>query len=336
MRALTSTDLGATQALLRSLNLPTVGVQPEGFVVAEEDGEVVALAGLEVHGRVGLLRSVAVRPEQRSRGVARRLVEHIIQRARDEGLGDLYLLTTTAAGYFPRFGFQPRPRSLAPAALNASPEFQGVCPESATLMHLPLEEIPMPANTAPAPVQPIPGLNEGLSTADLLDALRAAPQRPLEFWLEGRPLVPPGYHTTEIKAVTIEAMDCGGRAAAWRETVIQLMDGSAEEARAGFMSTRKFLAIYDRVARHIPVKGEAEVRFEYGNALSPALQYHVLRVEAQLERVVVHLRTPGVQCKAQDACGTPASAQAGAAQAGADACAPDTGCCAPQSPVQLG
>ena len=41
-------------------------------------------------------------------------------------------------------------------------------------------------------------------------------------------------------------MDCGGRADAWRETVIQLKDGNAQEAQAGFMTTRKFLAIYDR------------------------------------------------------------------------------------------
>jgi len=177
--------------------------------------------------------------------------------------------------------------------------------------------------------QTIPGL-EGLTTTLALHTqLQAQPQRPLEFWLDGQLLVGPGYHVTEVKAVTIEAMDCGGKAATWRETVIQLMDGNAEEAEAGFMTNRKFLAIYDRVTKKIPVRGEAEVRFEYGNAQSPALQYHVSHLDAQADRVIVHLKTPGVQCKAGDACGVPSEAS------GVDeGCAPGSGCCTP-APVEL-
>jgi hypothetical protein len=177
--------------------------------------------------------------------------------------------------------------------------------------------------------QTIPGLTDQTTTAALLADLRALPQRPLEFHLHGERLVPAGYHVTEVKAVTIEAMDCGGKANAWRETVIQLMDGSAEEAEAGFMTNRKFLAIYDRVVKHIPVRAEAEVRFEYGNTAVPALQYHVTHVETQPDRVIVHLRSPGVQCKAGDSCGVPAG--------GADeGCAPGSGCCTPQAPISLG
>ncbi|UBV44453.1 DUF6428 family protein (plasmid) [Deinococcus taeanensis] len=177
--------------------------------------------------------------------------------------------------------------------------------------------------------QTIPGLTDQTITAALLANLRALPQRPLVFQLHGETLVPPGYHVTEVKAVTIEAMDCGGKASAWRETVIQLMDGSAEEAAAGFMTNRKFLAIYDRVVKHIPVREDAEVRFEYGNASTPAMQYHVTHVETQPDRIIVHLRTPGVQCKAGDSCGAPA--------AGTDeGCAPESGCCTPQAPISLG
>lgn len=177
--------------------------------------------------------------------------------------------------------------------------------------------------------QTIPDLNKQTSTQDVIAALRTLPQRPLEFHLHGTLLVPAGYHVTEVKAVTIEAMDCGGKAASWRETIVQLMDGSAEDAKAGFMTNRKFLAIYDRVVKHIPVHGDAEVRFEYGNLAVPAMQYHVSQVEIQPERVVVHLRTSGVQCKAGDSCGLPVEA------VGED-CAPDSGCCVPQAPISLG
>lgn len=173
-------------------------------------------------------------------------------------------------------------------------------------------------------LQPIPGLDETTSTQVLIDALRSSAQRPLEFHVSGQVLVSPGYHVTEVKAVSIETMDCGGKAASWRETVIQLMDGSAEDAAGGFMTNRKFLAIYDRVTARIPVHGDAEVRFEYGNAQSAALQYHVTHLEVQPERLVIHLRQPGVQCKAGQACGLPAGETAAT-----ESCAPNSGCCGP-------
>ncbi|CAM3447859.1 DUF6428 domain-containing protein [Deinococcus saxicola] len=173
-------------------------------------------------------------------------------------------------------------------------------------------------------LHPIPGLSEATATAALIDALRAPSQRPLEFWLSGQVLVSPGYHVTEIKAVSIEAMDCGGKAASWRETVIQLMDGSAEDAAGGFMTNRKFLAIYDRVTGKIPVRAEAEVRFEYGTAQAAAVQFHVTHLEVQPERLIVHLRQPGVQCKAGEACGLSVGETAAA-----ESCAPNSGCCGP-------
>ncbi|GHG26587.1 hypothetical protein CBQ26_01570 [Deinococcus indicus] len=181
--------------------------------------------------------------------------------------------------------------------------------------------------------QPIPGLTEQ-TTAALIRDLRAQPQRPLEFWLNGEVLVPAGYHVTEVKAVTIEAMDCGGRANLWRETVIQLMNGTAAEAQAGFMTNRKFLAIYDRVVRHIPVRDGAELRFEYGNDRAPALQYHVSHLESRPERLIMHLRTPGVQCKAGELCGLPAPDSTDAPDI-TDACEPGSGCCGPQAPISL-
>lgn len=325
-RAALPSDLPGILTLLEHSDLPVSGVEEHvgHFLVTEDAQGLLGTAGLEVHGTTGLLRSVAVAPSDRGQGLAALLVAHLLDQARAFQLQDVYLLTTTAQTYFPRFGFQGVPRSAAPAALLASREFQDACPQSATLMHLALtsQEDPM--------TQTIPGLAQQTTTHTLLDALRSQPQLPLEFWLHGKVLVGPGYHVTEVKAVTIEAMDCGGRADAWRETVIQLKDGTAQEAQAGFLTTRKFLAIYDRVAKHVPVRGEAEVRFEYGNSTVPAMQYHVTHIEPQAGRVIVHLRTPSVQCKASDACGTPATA---ASDSGAG-CAPESGCCTP-APAEL-
>ncbi|KQR18859.1 DUF6428 family protein [Deinococcus sp. Leaf326] len=176
--------------------------------------------------------------------------------------------------------------------------------------------------------QTIPGLHDQSTTQHVISALRTPPQRPLEFHLYGEVLVPAGYHVTEVKAVMIEAMDCGGQASSWRETVIQLMDGSVEEAKGGFMTNRKFLAIYNRVVKRVPVRDEAQIRFEYGTAAAPALQYGVTHIESRTDRIMVHLRPPAVQCKAGEKCGIPT-------EASGETCAPDSGCCGPQAPISL-
>ena len=287
VRFMQTSDLGTVGAFLQAQGLPIAGVMTHegGFLLAQKNGELIGTVGVEIHDQVGLLRSVAVAENSRSQGLASQLVGEAIGYARKYGLTDLYLLTTTAEHYFPRFGFTTIPRQEAPAALRASAEFQGVCPDSAALMHLPLKETTMTLTAQP-------------TTASFLDTVRHAVMLPLEFRLNGQALVPTGYHVTEVKAVTIESMDCGGKANAWKETVVQLMDGTPDEARAGFMTTQKFLDIYDRVAARIPVHGEAEIRFEYGNVSSPAMQYHLESVIAEPERVVVNLQLPGVMCKA--------------------------------------
>ena len=129
-------DLGAVESLLRASELPTaeVGAWLERFVIAEDEGRVVAVAGLEIHGDDGVLRSVAVAPDLRGGGLGARLTEAVIARAREDGLRSLYLLTTTAADYFPRHGFRRIERSQASPAIRQSVEFREACPASAVAM----------------------------------------------------------------------------------------------------------------------------------------------------------------------------------------------------------
>ena len=84
------------------------------FVVREDDGRVVGVAGLELHGEDGLLRSVAVDVDYRGQGLAAALVEAVVQRAARVGLRSVYLLTTTARDYFARRGFADSPRERRP------------------------------------------------------------------------------------------------------------------------------------------------------------------------------------------------------------------------------
>jgi amino-acid N-acetyltransferase len=80
------------------------------------------------------LRSAVVSPEHRGSGVGRRLVERLLEGAEVAGIEQLYLLTTTADQYFPRFGFTRTTRSAVPDAVKASAEFQGACPDTAVVM----------------------------------------------------------------------------------------------------------------------------------------------------------------------------------------------------------
>src|SRR6185295_14070215 len=76
------------------------------FVVREDDGRVIGVAGLEVHGEDGLLRSVAVDEDYRGQGLAAALVEAVLERAQRVGLRSVYLLTAGGRDYFARRGFK--------------------------------------------------------------------------------------------------------------------------------------------------------------------------------------------------------------------------------------
>lgn len=136
IREATNRDLDAVESLLSENNLPLDGVKENfsSFVVAEDAGEIAGAIGLERFGSVALLRSAVVSPEHRGSGVGRKLVEQVLERAEKDGIEELFLLTTTAEKYFPRFGFTPTSRSAVPLVVRASAEFQGACPDTAIVM----------------------------------------------------------------------------------------------------------------------------------------------------------------------------------------------------------
>ena len=139
IRGATDADRDGVEALLRACDLPPDGLDEQfgdAYAVAEEDGRIVGAAGMEVYGQSGLLRSVAVHPELRERGVAERLVRERLAWAERRGLRGIYLLTTSAAAWFPRLGFVPVERDAVPAEVRASLQFAAICPSTATVMAL--------------------------------------------------------------------------------------------------------------------------------------------------------------------------------------------------------
>jgi len=145
IRRSTIEDLPGIERLLAESSLPTAGIadmlatDASSFFVAEDRGQgrgeaIVGVAGLEACGDNALLRSVAVRPEWRSRGVGNELVSRVVSDAESRGLNALYLLTLTAERYFPRFGFERIERSTVPAGVADTVEFKSACPDTATVM----------------------------------------------------------------------------------------------------------------------------------------------------------------------------------------------------------
>jgi amino-acid N-acetyltransferase len=135
-RPAAAADWAAMEAMLVAAKLPVDGASEHlaNFVVGEADGRLLCMGGFEQYGAAALLRSVAVDPSARGTGVGQRLLDHLRSQARAQGVAALYLLTTTAEAFFGKRGFSVVARSETPAALQASREFRGVCPASATAM----------------------------------------------------------------------------------------------------------------------------------------------------------------------------------------------------------
>ena len=129
-------DQGAVAAILRDLALPTEGLAEwlERFWIADHEGRVVGVAGMEHYGDGGLLRSVAVAREWQGSGIGRALIDRVLEEGRAAGVRDVYLLTTTAEHYFPRLGFVCITRGEVPDWVQTSVEFTSACPSSAVVM----------------------------------------------------------------------------------------------------------------------------------------------------------------------------------------------------------
>jgi N-acetylglutamate synthase-like GNAT family acetyltransferase len=143
LRPAGSEDQAAVENLLVEARLPLDGIPRDlaHFTVAQHpDDGIVGVAGLELYQHTALLRSVAVSPAWRRSGVGHLLVDAALAEATRCGCRDVYLLTTTAADYFPRFGFACVSRDSVPPALQASAEFSGACPSSAVCMARPLDQ----------------------------------------------------------------------------------------------------------------------------------------------------------------------------------------------------
>ncbi|MBX2883077.1 MAG: GNAT family N-acetyltransferase [Granulosicoccus sp.] len=123
--------------LLADADLPTQDIQSSldvHFYGLGDRESPDGIIGLEVHGSIGLLRSLVVRKDIQSKGLGKRLVQHIEHKAHDFGLSSLYLLTETAESFFDRLEYVKCSRDAVPASIRSTTQFSSICPDTASVM----------------------------------------------------------------------------------------------------------------------------------------------------------------------------------------------------------
>lgn len=142
LRQALADDWNAVRELLLASDLPVDDLGPDRldrFLIAEHDGAIVGLIGLEVLGMAGLLRSLVVEKNARRAGLGGKLVGALESAAQAAGIAELWLLTIDAERFFERHNFEIVDRTAAPDAIRSSDEFQALCPETAFLMRKSLD-----------------------------------------------------------------------------------------------------------------------------------------------------------------------------------------------------
>ena len=107
----------------------------ENFLVAKSDNKIIGTVGLEIYGKSGLLRSLAVSESFRNKEVGKKLYDAIIKFADENYIKEIYLLTTTADEYFNKLGFHTINRNEVPESIQNTTEFSSLCPSTAVCMY---------------------------------------------------------------------------------------------------------------------------------------------------------------------------------------------------------
>ncbi|KAF1722972.1 arsenic resistance N-acetyltransferase ArsN2 [Pseudoxanthomonas wuyuanensis] len=127
----------SAEALLAENDLPVSDLQGNSRIVlfgCISGAQFSGIVGLELYGDVALLRSLAVSKAARGNGLGNALVAHAERHAAQQGVHSLYLLTTTASGFFGNLGYRSAARETAPAAIAATRQFSNLCPSSSAFM----------------------------------------------------------------------------------------------------------------------------------------------------------------------------------------------------------
>ena len=135
-----------------------------------------------------------------------------------------------------------------------------------------------------------------MTTSDFLSLLTTHADKELIFeFLEGK-YVPSGYHITEVKNVHIESVDCGGRPDAYDQTIVQLWHNESKEDDTN-LTADKANAIFKKVDGVKPIRQDAPIFFEWGNAAYRTSVYDVTSFEVVDNQLIIKMFVPATVCK---------------------------------------
>jgi len=92
--------------------------------------------GLEPYGEAALLRSLVVREDRRRGGLGAALVRRALKEGRRLGARQIVLVTSGAADFFRRYGFEPVGLAQVPDQVRESAGFRASEPERGVCMRI--------------------------------------------------------------------------------------------------------------------------------------------------------------------------------------------------------
>lgn len=123
---MTGETLEFFRTALESAGLSTDDIDLPGrsFFQFALDGITVGWGGFEAYGEDGLLRSMVVRPDHRSKGVGSATLKIIERFAADRRVTRLHLLTTSASSFFGQHGYEVLQRGAEPLLISQTRQFK--------------------------------------------------------------------------------------------------------------------------------------------------------------------------------------------------------------------
>jgi len=165
-----------------------------------------------------------------------------------------------------------------------------------------------------------------MNVKELLAVLKENNEKALLFEYTENQFAGTNYHLTEVKNVTFETVDCGGKVNDWKETHIQLWESPNELGKEYYITTDKAMAILERVNGINPLWLETEVKVEFGNAEFHTSVLSIDSIVSDDNKLIVKLFTNETQCKALDVCGVLVE-ETIQPDTNEEACCSDSGCC---------
>jgi len=138
MTQATKMDVSLVEDVLGRNHLPYEDISSKiySLFIWRANQNIIGIGGLEMYDQVGLLRSLVVEERFRAKGFGKKLCTELVGFAKLKGVSDIYLLTTTAEGFFRKNGFERVERNIVPEVIKQTTEFTNLCPSSAVCMKM--------------------------------------------------------------------------------------------------------------------------------------------------------------------------------------------------------